>query len=262
MAYPDSKEKLTDILSLLYERQLPYKVIGGMTNLLVKDGVYNGVIIKTDKFQTKSLAEGTISVSCGARMVSVIRSMARQGLGGMEGLAGIPGTVGGMVRQNAGAFGYEVADRFVSAECYLPNVKRPVTLSREDMCFAYRRSALTDSDAVLLSATFRLSPKPPEIILASIRELGVKRRASQPLEYPSLGSTFKRCNGQSAGFYVDRAGLKGARIGGAEVSEKHAGFIINIGGATADDFLKLIDLVKSRVYAVFGIELEEEIEII
>ena len=233
-----------------------------MTNLLVKDGVYDGVIIKTDKLQTKSLAESTISVSCGAKMGTVIHCMARQGLGGMEGLAGIPGTVGGMVRQNAGAFGYEVADRFVSAECYLPNVKRLVTLSRDDMCFAYRRSALTSSDAVLISATFRLSPAPPEIILARIKELGEKRRASQPLEYPSLGSTFKRYNGQSAGFYIDRSGLKGARIGGAEVSEKHAGFIINVGGATADDFLKLIDLIKSRVYSAFGIELENEIEII
>ena len=232
-----------------------------MTNLLVKDGIYNGVIIKTDKLQTKSLAESTISISCGARMGPLIRSMARQGLGGMEGLAGIPGTVGGMVRQNAGAFGYEVADRFVSAECYLVGKKKIVTLSKEDMCFTYRSSVLSDS-TVLLSATFDLIPCPSECILDRIDDIQRKRRASQPLEYPSLGSTFKRCNGQSAGFYVDRAGLKGVRIGGAEVSEKHAGFIINIGGATADDFLKLIDLVKSRVYAVFGIELEEEIEII
>ena len=261
VVYPDTREKLVEILSYLHGQQTPYKVIGGMTNLLVKNGVYNGVIIKTDKLRAKSLAETELTLLCGARMGHIIRSMASLGLGGMEGLAGIPGTVGGMVRQNAGAFGYETADRFIEAECYLVGKKKIVTLSKEDMCFTYRSSVLSDS-TVLLSATFDLIPCPSECILDRIYDIQRKRRASQPLEFPSLGSTFKRCKGQSAGYYVDRAGLKGASVGGAEVSEKHAGFIINKGGATADDFLRLIELVKERVYAEFGIELEEEIEII
>ena len=262
MASPDSKEKLVALIGLLHEGQIPYKMIGGMTNLLFKSTIYKGVVIKTDKIQGKNLAEDKITISCGARMGSVIRSIARIGLGGMEGLAGIPGTVGGMVRQNAGAFGYEVADRFVSAECYVPRDQRYVIFSRADMRFAYRSSALADSGSVLLSATFEPLRESPELILKSIKEIDGKRRRAQPLEYPSLGSTFKRCNGRSAGFYIDRAGLKGMRIGGAEVSRKHAGFIINIGGATANDFLKLIDVVKGKVYADFGIELEEEIEVI
>lgn len=232
-----------------------------MSNLLIKNGVYNGVIIKTDKLQTKSLAESKLTLLCGARMSNAIHSMAALGLGGMEGLAGIPGTVGGMVKQNAGAFGYETADRFISAECYLANEKRIATFSKEDMRFAYRSSALSDS-IVMISATFDLMTFSPERIHSRMNDIKEKRRASQPLEFPSLGSIFKRCNGQSAGYYIDRVGLKGASVGGAEVSKKHAGFIINKGGATADDFLRLIDLVKRRVYAELGIELEEEIEII
>ena len=262
VAYPDNEEKLVNLLSLLCEIQIPYKLMGGMTNLLVKNGMYDGVVIKTDKLQRKRLAENRITLFCGVRMASVIRSMARLGLGGMDGLAGIPGSVGGMVRQNAGAYGYEISDRFVSADCYLTKDKKVVTLSKDCMQFEYRNSVLTDNSTVLVSATFELIPSSPQLLLERISDFGKKRRASQPIEYPSLGSTFKRYNGQSAGFYIDRAGLKGARVGAAEVSEKHAGFIINKGGATADDFLKLIDIVKGRVYSYFGIELEEEIEII
>ena len=232
-----------------------------MTNLLVKSSLYNGVIIKTDKLQTKSLAESKATFLCGTKMSRAIRGMASIGLGGMEGLAGIPGTVGGMVRQNAGAFGYEMADRFIEAECYLVNEESMHTFSKEDMHFAYRKSVLSDS-VVLIAATFDFLPCPTEYILDKMRDFRDKRLASQPLEFPSLGSTFKRYNGQSAGHYVDRAGLKGVSVGGAQVSVKHAGFIINIGGATADDFLRLIDFVKKRVYSEFGIELEEEIEII
>ena len=233
-----------------------------MTNLLIKNGYYNGVIVKTDKLLTKSLAENRIKLSCGTRISSVIRSMASAGLGAMEGLSGIPGTVGGMVKQNAGAFGYEISDRFVSAECYLTNEGRRVTFSKTDMSFSYRNSVLSDQNIVLLSATFELLAINTEEILERIRAFSKIRRATQPIEYPSLGSVFKRCNDQSAGFYIDRAGLKGAFVGGAEVSVKHAGFIVNRGGATANDFLKLIDKVKTKVYADFGIELEEEIEII
>lgn len=233
-----------------------------MTNLLIKDGVYHGVVIKTDKISAISRAKNVVSCSCGIKISHVIRSMASLGFGGMEGLFGIPGTVGGMVRQNAGAFGDEISDRFLSALCYYPTEGRIVTVCKDDMHFAYRSSALSESSAVLISATFDFVPMSKETILGKIKDFQATRREKQPLEYPSLGSTFKRCGGKSAGFYIDRVGLKGVSIGGAQISEKHAGFIINRGGATAYDYLKLIDTAKEKVYTDFGIELEEEIEII
>ena len=180
----------------------------------------------------------------------------------MEGLFGIPGTVGGMVRQNAGAFGYEISDRFKCATCYHPYTQSISNYSKDDMQFSYRDSILRNNSAILLNATFELIEKKRNDILAEIAEYKERRVTTQPLEYPSLGSIFKRYNGISAGYYIDRAGLKGHCIGGACVSSKHAGFIVNKGGATAEDYLKLIEYVKDKVYSVFGIELEEEIEVI
>ena len=233
-----------------------------MSNLLVENGYYNGIIIKTDKMSEKSEAEERICLSCGVRLAHALHRKAVVGLGGMEGLVGVPGSVGGMVKQNAGAFGYEISDRFISADCYLLNERKVVTFSKDDMKFSYRSSALRDRNAVLLSATFELLPMRVDDINEKIRSYSIQRRRTQPLEYPSLGSVFKRYNGHSAGFYIDRAELKGAFVGGAAVSEKHAGFIVNKGGATSGDFLELIKRVKNKVYADFGIELEEEIEII
>lgn len=260
--YPDNEEKLVKIIAALSELPLRYTVIGGMTNVLVRNGFYDGVIVKTDKIRTKCLAERKITLGAGVRMSGVIHRLASLGLGGMEGLCGIPGTVGGMVKQNAGAYGYEISDTFHSCICYMPRERRLNTLYKDDMRFEYRGSILSDSNAVLISATFELVTDASHSISDKIQEFKKRRLASQPIEYPSYGSVFKRYKGQSAGFYIDKAGLKGVTIGGAQVSTKHAGFIINVGGATADDFLRLIDHVKERVFVGFGIELEEELEII
>ena len=233
-----------------------------MSNVLFKDGVYNGVIIKTTKIKGKTRAENRIIALCGESIGAIIAYMARFDMGGLEGLAGIPGSLGGIVRQNAGAFGYELKDRFVSARCYLPESDATVELSFSDMCFAYRESILQRNGAILLSATLDFIPKSRDEIFREIKAYREKRVLAQPLTYPSLGSVFKQHKGVSAGYYIDRAGLKGLSVGGARVSEKHAGFIINNGGATADDYLRLIDLVKREVYAKFSVELREEIEII
>ena len=262
VVYPDNEEKLKKLLLLLHTQHIPYKVIGGMTNLLVRNGIYHGVIIKTDKLQTKSLAECKITLGCGVRIGAVIQQLASFGLGGMEGLTGIPGTVGGMIRQNAGAFGWEISDRFISARCYLPTEAKEVVFTKAEMSFSYRKSILSDNGAVIMSVELGLVEDEPEHIIRLINDLKDQRKKAQPTEYPSLGSVFKRYNGQSAGYYIDRAGLKGLSVGGAQVSRKHAGFIVNTGAATADNYLELIDKVKERVYAEFGIELEEEIEII
>lgn len=262
IAYPDSSDKLIGLLSTLEEKSIPYTVVGRASNLLFKSRVYNGIIVKTTKIKSKSVAENTITLSCGIMLADILHLALSLELGGIEGLYGIPGTVGGMVKSNAGAFGYEVSDRFVCAECYLPSEHRVCRTSREDMRFSYRSSALSYSGAILLCASFDLVPKSRSDISIEIAEYRERRKNTQPTGYPSLGSIFKRYNGISAGYYVDKAGLKGYRIGGAEISQKHAGFIINKGGATADDYIRLIEYVKERVYTVFGIELEEEIQII
>lgn len=233
-----------------------------MSNLIIKNRIYDGVIIKTDKISTKSLAENTLVVGCGVKLGGEIHRLATLGLGGMEGLAGIPGTVGGMIKQNAGAFGFEISDRFLEATCY--DIKDG-TLShrtKEDMRFSYRDSRLSEKKEVLISASFELTSRKSEDIVTDLRKFRRQRISTQPTECPSLGSIFKQNNGVSAGFYIDKSGLKGFSIGGAQISEKHAGFIVNKGGATADDFIRLIDYAKKCVYSNFGVELSEEIDII
>ncbi len=262
VAYPDNEEKLIEIVKALKDADLPYVVTGRMSNVLFKCGKYNGIIIKTTKSRTNTIAESKISLSCGSSLSGIIRRLADKNLGGMEGLCGIPGTVGGMVKQNAGAFGYEISDRFTEAICYCPQSNEICKMSKGDMQFSYRDSILKKQSLILIRATFTLLDKTREEVLAEIDEYKAKRLLTQPTEYPSLGSTFKRHMGIGAGYYIDKAGMKGYSVGGARVSEKHAGFIINAGGATADDYLKLIDCIKQRVYAEFGIELEEEVEII
>ena len=233
-----------------------------MSNVLIKERLYDGVLIKTTEIISKTEAENRITLSCGASLVAELRPMASRGLGGLEGLWGIPGTVGGMVKQNAGAYGYETADRLIGATCYVRSAHTVTRYTKEELNFAYRDSLLSDKNFVLLNATFELVPKLREDVLSEVKDYALKRRASQPIEYPSLGSVFKRYNGVSAAYYIDGAGLKGYAVGGARVSEKHAGFIVNSADATADDYLRLIDYVKERVMTVFGIELKEEIEII
>ena len=262
IAYPESEEKLVDLISRLNDIGAKHIVLGKMSNVLIKNGKYDGVIVKTHKINKYNLAENILTLSCGASLSGATQKMVAFDLGGMEGLIGIPGTVGGMVRQNAGAFGYEIADRFKYAICYLTTTQNTVKLSKDDMQFAYRDSILAHARATLISATFELIPKRRDDVVDEINVYRIKRLETQPVTKPSLGCVFKRYNGVSAGYYIDKAGLKGCSVGGACVSRKHAGFIVNNGGATATDYLSLIEYVKERVFHEFNIELEEEIEII
>ena len=262
VAYPDTPEKLVSLISELDKNGIPFVVVGRMSNVLFKDRCYDGVLIKTTEIKNKIRAEEQIEVFCGNTVTDITRCGAEVDFGGFEGLFGIPGTIGGMIRQNAGAFSYEISERFINATCYLVRERSLRKFTKEEMRFAYRESVLKDKNIILLGATLSFLPKERDKIYAEIREYAKRRRDSQPIELPSLGSTFKRCNGLSAGYYIDAAGLKGYSIGGAQVSVKHAGFIVNQGGATAEDYIKLIHCIKSKVYAAFGVELEEEIEII
>jgi UDP-N-acetylmuramate dehydrogenase len=262
IAYPDSEEQLVRLIELLDEKSIPFIIVGRMSNLLFKNRLYDGILIRTAEIDGKCVAEDLATLSCGASLRHVSASMAEQNLGGLEGLWDIPGTVGGMLRQNAGAFGYETSDRFVDAVCYLKKERAIRKLDKTKMLFSYRDSILSDKNFVLLNATFKFIPKSRCEILDEVNAYRMKRRQTQPIGKPSLGCVFKRYGGVGAGYYIDRAGLKGYSIGGVAISRKHAGFFINIGGATSDDFIRLVDYVKGAVYSQFGIELEEEIEIV
>ena len=262
LAEPESLSQLCELSSRLAKEKIPYRIIGRMSNTMSGDGEYDGVVIKTDKLNRKYGAESTIVAECGAKLSDVIWDMARRDMGGCEELFLIPASVGGAVYNNAGAHGRCISDVIASCEVYYPKDRRTVTLSREEMCFGYRDSLLKSRDAILLRATLKFEKKPFSDIKERIRECAKIRRAAQPLEYPSLGSVFKRHGDVGAGYYIDRAGLKGLRVGNAEVSRKHAGFIINLGGAVPSDITTLIIEVKRRVFDTFGIMLEEEIEII
>ena len=205
---------------------------------------------------------GTILAEAGASLARVADFACRQGLAGLEFAHGIPGTVGGAVCMNAGAYGGEMAQVVREATLLLPE-EGIRTLTGAEMAFGYRRSFLTDHpDAVVLRAEFCLTPGDPAAIRGRMKELLEERGASQPLEFPSAGSTFKRPEGYYAGTLIDQCGLKGLTVGGAQVSEKHAGFVINRGGATCADVKELIRQIQERVFAQAGVRLEPEVRII
>lgn len=262
LVYPHSAEAFIRAVDICRNSNEKYRVVGRMSNILPSSDFYDGILIKTDKLNKKIKAENKCTAECGAAFSGVVSYMAETGFGGLEKLFHIPASVGGMIYSNAGAYGSEISDSFISAELYDPASEKRVVLGKKEMQFGYRSSILNKSDLVLLSADFLFTPKRREEIYGEIKELGQKRRGTQPLDLPSLGSIFKAHAGVGAGYYIDRAGLKGAAVGGASVSEKHAGFIVNTGNATPSDVLRLIEIVKNRVASLFGIELEEEVQII
>ena len=262
VVYPDNVKKLIEVLQILNEIDIPYRVLGRLTNVLFKSPFFNGVVLKTDRINNMNISEDVISLECGCLFPVVAKKLANAGLGGFEGLWGIPGSIGGMVRQNAGAFDYQISDRFVSSLVYDISQRRMSTVNAEDMLFGYRTSILKDKHLILISAELRAEFMQKDVILSLAGEYALRRRQSQPVDKPSLGSVFKKVDGASAGYYIDRCGLKGLRHGGAVVSDKHAGFILNSGGATVDDVISLIAYVKERVLREFGVTLEEEIEVI
>ena len=226
---------------------------------------YDRLVIATPAGLSRVEAGGTPGTSlaeAGASLARVADFACRQGLAGLEFAHGIPGTVGGAVCMNAGAYGGEMAQVVREATLLLPE-EGIRTLTGAEMAFGYRRSFLTDHpDAVVLRAEFCLTPGDPAAIRGRMKELLEKRRASQPLEFPSAGSTFKRPEGYYAGTLIDQCGLKGLTVGGAQVSEKHAGFVINRGGATCADVKELIRQIQERVFAQAGVRLEPEVRII
>ena len=257
--YPKNKEELVLCVELSKKAELPFYVVGKGSNLLVDDKGYRGVIIFTGEMKDVSFDGNIISASAGVGLTSLARMAGKKGLSGMECLCGIPGTVGGAVYMNAGAYGGEIKDVVVSSDYY--SVSEGFgTFSGEEQCFDYRKSAYTGSDKIILSAKFVLNKSTPEEILKKEEEYLQARRDKQPLEYPSAGSTFKRYPGRFTGKMIEEAGLKGFRIGGALVSEKHAGFLVSDGSATSEDMISLIREVRRRVYEKEGVTIECEVK--
>ena len=261
LACPRSEEELAALLRQCARMELRPRVLGGGTNILAPDGGVPGVVISTRGLDSLELSEdGSISAGAGVPLARLAVFAQKNGLTGLEFAHGIPGTVGGGMYMNAGAYGGELAQVAVSAR-FLTAEGELRTLEGEEMGLGYRRSAFMGLPGVIVSARFRLEAGDPETIQARMRELMERRRASQPLELPSAGSTFKRPVGGYAAALIQEAGLKGFRVGDAAVSEKHAGFVVNLGHASSADVLTLIARVRETVKARSGIELEPEVRI-
>ncbi len=234
------------------------RVFGCLSNTLVSDKGVRGAVVLTVNVRGMERCGNVITACCGDTLSAFANFAQANSLTGAEFCYGIPGTVGGGVYMNAGAYGGEIKDILKSAVLFSPEGKI-VSLENADLEFGYRRSLLQREKYVLLKADFELREGKKAAIRARMKELMARRREKQPLEYPSCGSVFKRPEGNFAGALIERCGLKGARVGGAEVSQKHAGFIINAGGATTADMLALTALVKRTVAEKTGVVLEEEI---
>ena len=263
MAFPSSREQLVLLMSFAREAGTTPLVVGNGTNLLFADeGVERLVVNTRDMSGTALDAEGRVTAEAGTSLARTAVFAQQHGLAGLEFAHGIPGSVGGAVCMNAGAYGGEMRQVVHSAVVLFPE-EGIRALSCEELNLSYRHSLLTEHpEAVVLYAEFELTPGDPEAIRAAMRELMAKRKASQPLEYPSAGSTFKRPEGYYAGTLIQETGLKGLTVGGAQVSEKHAGFVINTGGATCADVMALISQVQDRVMQRSGVHLEPEVRII
>ena len=269
----DSQDDLKEAFGLTREKGLPYFVLGNGTNLLVSDKGFNGVIITlAGEFSSiEDLGSGTFKVGAAVPLGRFARSVLKQGFAGIHKLAGIPGTLGGAIYMNAGAYGQEIGN-YCTVVTVLDSDGNIREYSNADCAFGYRKSFFQQINATILSATFQLPTaasldKTVADLEAELAECMAKRKATQPLNMPNAGSTFKRLSAGAAdtptqiapGYYIEQASLKGYRIGGAEVSTVHANFIVNAGGATTSDIKKLSEFVQSKVAEKFGIKLQREI---
>lgn len=257
---PNDTDELVEIISFLNKNGIAYKVAGEMSNILPSDECYDGALVLTRKINKYNVAENVLTVDCGAKLSKILREISELDLGGMEELYGIPGSVGGMVYGNAGAYGKSMSDFLISASVYFPQEKKIIFMTNEEMKFSYRNSAIKNTEGVLLSARFSLIELPKDEIKKKLRDIIDMRKSTQPYGEKSLGSIFMRCPQIPTSLMIDRLGLKGLRVGGAEISKKHAGFIVNVGNATSNDVKTLISVIKEKIHTSYGIIPKEEIE--
>jgi len=259
---PTTIEALTYIVRLCEKKRIPYYIIGNGSNLLVDDEGFRGVIIQIYKNLSDIKVEGNfITAYSGALLAKIANSALEYELTGFEFAQGIPGTIGGALVMNAGAYGGEIKDVIISADV-MDHKGNVMTLSKEELALGYRTSSIQTNDYIVLKAIIGLEPGKRDHIALTMRDLANRRRDKQPLEMPSAGSTFKRPEGYFAGKLIMDTGLQGYKIGGALVSEKHCGFVVSDGTATFKDVKELIETIQLKVKEKFGVSLHPEIKII
>lgn len=262
LVMPSNEEQVRDLVLLLKKENVPYYVMGNGSNLLVRDQGFKGVIIQIARKMNQIRVEGeTIYAQAGALLSKIAAQALGEGLTGFEFVSGIPGTLGGAVMMNAGAYGGEMKQVIVNA-CVLTSAGEIAVIPADLMELGYRTSVFAKNQDIILSAQLKLEYGNEAVIREYMDELKEQRVSKQPLEYPSAGSTFKRPEGYFAGKLIQDAGLRGFQVGGAQVSEKHCGFVINKDHATATDILSLMEQVSDKVEAEFGVRLEPEVKII
>lgn len=257
---PDKGEDVDRVIKICKEKEIPYFILGNGSNLLVGDGGYRGAVIQIYRNMSSVTVEGNeITAQAGALLSAVAAAAKNASLTGFEFAGGIPGTIGGAVVMNAGAYGGEMKD--VLTEVTVMNAEGDIfTLPTEELELGYRTSIIKTAGYIVLEAKIRLKEGDPEVIRETMKDLTIRRTTKQPLEYPSAGSTFKRPEGYFAGKLIMDSGLAGYQVGGAQVSEKHCGFVINAGDATARDVRTLMDNVRDIVYKKYGVTLEPEVK--
>lgn len=267
---PQAEKQIADVIAFLKKSDIKYIVIGNGSNILVSDEGFRGVVVELgDGFSDYEFLQDSqdnsdevlVKASAGMKLTRLGNQLAANGIAGFEFATGIPGCIGGAVRMNAGAYGGEFKDILVSAKV-IDDEGVIRELSADELELGYRTSIVAKSNMIVLEATLKLRKGEPDIIRNNISELAAKRRQKQPLECPSAGSTFKRPEGYFAGKLIQDAGLKGYRVGGAMVSEKHSGFVINYDNATATDIINLMKDVRKKVYEEFQVTLEPEVKIL
>lgn len=258
IVFPE-EENIKELIEIIKNEGMPYYLIGGGSNLLISDKGFRGVIINTKNMDRIESEGFNLKVSAGARLEKIIAFLVKRGLSGMEGLAGIPGSVGGAIKGNAGSFGYEIKDCLEELEVIDEDLKIK-TLKKQDINFQYRCSGLSEG-LIIKTAKFRLKEDDGGGF-NRMRSFVEKKRLSQPLRQRSAGCVFKNPDGAAAGYLIDRAGLKGTRVGDIIVSSVHANYFINVGSGKASDFLRLMEIVKDRVFKLFFVELQPEIKLL
>ena len=259
---PESLEEVKASIEILQKHQVPILVIGNGSNLLVSDKGIRGAVVHIGSRMSEITINGEIINAQGGVLLSTLSvKAAENSLTGLEFASGIPGSLGGAVTMNAGAYGGEMKDVLVSADVLTKELEVK-TVTAGDLHLSYRHSILPEEEYILLNATLRLKKGNLDEIKNKMKELGEQRREKQPLQFPSAGSTFKRPEGYFAGKLIQDADLKGKSIGGAQVSEKHAGFVVNKGNATTQDILDLISFCQQTVFEKFGVSLETEVKIV
>lgn len=259
---PNTQDEVCTLLQAIAAEQVPCTILGNGSNVLVLDKGIRGVVLKLGNALNDLMIQGThVTVEAGVLLSRLATAAADAGLTGLEFASGIPGSLGGAILMNAGAYGGEIGNLVRTVTVVDPK-GQVRTLNREQMGFRYRHSVVMETGDTILAATLELAPDDPAAIHDRIRELTQKRITKQPLNFPSAGSTFKRPLGYFAAALIDQAGLRGYRVGDAQVSEKHTGFVVNRGHATATQILQLMDDVKEKVHAISGVWLEPEVRIL